>query len=398
MPFSLFEGDWLQRAYARLHLSKYARWRLLKRCALVIALTWLPVALLAWRGGYVGGGLTAVNFFADFAAYAQFLLAMPLFVLAEPIIDASTRAAARQFITCGIIRPEDRTRFYRLNAQIKRLRTAAWPDLACIAIGYALSLAILIPEFGPGPHLATWHVQNWPTVRTFSLPGAWEFLIALPLLNYTWLRYGWKILLWIYYLARLSRARLELHPTHADLTGGIGFISNAQSQFAIFILAYGISNIAATVGYEISILHYDLSTTPVWGPLAGFTIGAPLLFTLPLLMFTRQLYRSKQRALAIYRQRVTEHSRQVETRWTSARNSESAADEIRELTELSTLGTMFSRIENMRIVPFDLASFSQLIGSSLGSIATLLPILHVSGNVTGVFGAFSKFLGHFGAH
>ena len=160
-----------------------------------------------------------------------------------------------------------------------------------------------MPEFGPHPS-PTWHVQSYAHWRTFSLAGAWAFLIALPILNYLWLRFIWKILLWIFYLRQVSRMRLELHPTHADLTGGIGFISEAQSRFAVFILGYGISNVAASVGYEITILHYDFTTLPVWGPLVGFSIGAPLLFTLPLFMFTRQLFRAKRRALAIYRRRV----------------------------------------------------------------------------------------------
>ena len=63
--------------------------------------------------------------------------------------------------------------------------------------------------------------------------------------NYIWMRLIWKITLWIFYLYRVSRMRLELHPTHPDLTGGIGFISEAQGRFALFILAYGISNVAA---------------------------------------------------------------------------------------------------------------------------------------------------------
>jgi hypothetical protein len=189
--------------------------------------------------------------------------------------------------------------------------------------------------------------------------------------------------------------RLELHPAHPDLTGGIGFISATQGRFAVFILAYGISNVAATVGYEIAILHYHLSTMPVWGPLLGFTIVAPLLFTLPLLMFTAQLYRTKQEALALYRERVTEHSRIVEKRWLDRnRDGESAAEEVRELTELSALSTMFTRIETMRVVPFDLRSFSQLLGSSLGSIAVLLPLLHTNANVAGIFDAIGKLLGH----
>ncbi len=364
----------------------------------MVLLTWVPVALLAWIGGNYGGGLVATNFFVDFAAYAQFLIGLPLFMLAEPIIDTSTRSAAREFVSDGIVRSEDLPRLEHIHRQIKRLRTSRWPDVICITLAGAMSAVILVPEFSASP-LPTWHVQNWYWGRTLSLPGWWEFVIAIPLMNYTWLRLMWKIFLWIYYLQRLSRTRLDLHPTHVDLTGGIGFISRTQGQFAIFILAYGISNVAATVGYEIVILHYDLGKLPVWGPLAAFVVGAPLLFTLPLLMFTRQLYRSKRRALAIFRQRVTEHSRKIEARWLSAPTSpDSAAEEIRYLTELTTLGNMFTRIEDMRVVPFDLRSFMQLGGSSLGSIATLLPILHISGNFQGYLESASKFLGHFGGH
>jgi hypothetical protein len=301
--FSLFDGDGLQRLYGRLGLSKPSRYRLIKRCTLMVLLTWVPVALLAWMGGNFGGGLVATNFFADFAAFAQFVIAMPMFMLAEPIIDTSTRRAAREFVSDGIVRAEDWPRLERIDVQIKRLRTSPWSDVLCIALAYAMSSAILVPEFGASP-MPTWHVQNWPLGRTLSLPGWWEFLVAIPLMNYTWLRLMWKSFLWIHYLRRLSRMRLELHPTHVDQTAGIGFVSRTQAQFAIFILAYGISNVAATVGYEIAILHYDLGKFPVWGVLAAFAIGAPLLFTLPLLMFTRQLYRSKRRALAIYRQRV----------------------------------------------------------------------------------------------
>ncbi len=400
--FSLFEGDRLNRVYAALDVGKYSRFALLKRCLLAMLMTWVPVAVLAWLQGFAGGGPAATNFFADFAAYAQFLLGVPLFILAEPIIDSSTRRAAQQFISCGIIRAEDRPRLYELHARIAKLRMWNGAEIICIVLAYVLSLVILVPELR-APVPVSWHLQTYcfgaSCWRTFSLAGAWEFLVALPLLNYIWLRFGWKIFVWIFYLYRVSRTRLELHATHPDLVGGIGFISSTQSQFAIFILAYGISNIVSTVGYEITILHYKISTMTVWGPLVGFGVGAPLLFVLPLFMFTRQLYRCKQRALMIYRQRVTEHSQQVENRWlVQDRASQSAADEIRDLTELSTLGTMFMRIQSMRVVPFDLTSFSQLVGSSFGSIATLLPLLHVSGQVSGVFDALGKILGHIGGH
>jgi hypothetical protein len=396
--FSLFQGDWLHRVYAKLYLADQARFRIVKRCLAVMGLTWLPVALLALVSGHAGGGMVATNFFADFAAYAQFLVGMPLFMIAEPIIEESTRSVARQLISCDIVRPEDQGRLYRVHRLIARVRKPYWSDLACLVIAYSFSVVILVPEFGPN-HLQTWHVKDYGHWRFLTAPGLWEFLIALPLMNYTWLRLMWKIVLWIFYLQRVSRMDLDLHPTHPDLTGGIGFISDAQGRFAIFILAYGISNVAATVVYEIVIQHYNFQTMPVWGPLFLFAVGAPLLFLTPLFMFTKHLYRSKNRALATYRERVTAQGRSVESRWqTNDHGTQSTSDEIRELAELATMSTMFLHIEKMRVVPFDLRSLVQLMGSSFGSVATVLPFLHFDGKVSNNFELIGKFLGHLVGH
>jgi hypothetical protein len=391
VAFSLFADDALHRIYRLLGVGDHVRFRLLKRCALAVMLTWVPVALLAWRQGLVGTTISPTNFFADFAAYAQFLVALPLFVAAEAIVDASTREAAHQFLSCGIVGARDRDRAYAIHATIARLRASPWSDVACAAIAYALSLAILVPEFGAHP-LPTWHAQGDAASRMLTAAGVWEFFVALPVLNYVWLRFIWKIALWILYLYRITRIRLDLHPTHPDRTGGIGFISEAQARFALFILAYGISNVAATVGYEIAVLDYDLTVMPVWAPLVGFALGAPLLFTLPLFMFTRQLYHAKTRALGAYRQRVTEHSRLVEAHWASTRHAPAPDEEIRQLAELATLGAMFARVEQMRVVPFDLRSFGQLVGSTLGALSTLLPLLQVKGDLAAVFDAIGRLL------
>ena len=355
---------------------------MLKRSVIVVLLTWVPVALLALHGGLAGGGLITTNFFADFAAHAQFLIAMPLFMLAEPIVEASTRDAARQFLTCGIIRAEDHPRIYGIQSQVKRLRLSYLPEIATIVIAYTLSLVILVPEFGSHP-LPTWHVRDYTHWRTLTGAGAWEFLVALPLLNYTWLRFVWKILIWTFYLYRVSIMRLELHATHPDLTGGIGFVSYARSRFAAFILAYGISNVAATVGYEIAILHYDLSTLTVWGPLVGFTIGAPLLFTLPLFMFTEQLYRSKRHALALYRERVTEHSRLVEKHWLGADHNTASATKDAATDGVDDFGHDVLAHRINACGAFRSALVRTADRSSFASVALILPVLHVNRDISG---------------
>ncbi len=68
--------------------------------------------------------------------------------------------------------------------------------------------------------------------------------------------------------------------------------------------------------------------------------------------------------------------------------------EIRGLAGLTTLGTMLSRIENMHVVPFDLRSFGQLVGSTFGAMATLLPLLHANGDLANMAEAIGKLLGH----
>jgi hypothetical protein len=396
-PFSLFEDDWLQRAWASMGLGTHTSFPMVRRCLVAILITYVPMAILAWRQGLIDMELTPTNFFADFAAYAQFLVGLPLFLVAEVIIDGSTREAASQFTRCNVIRSEDAPRINEINETLKRLRESFWPDLGCIVLAYVFSLVILVPQFGSDP-LPTWHVHGDELSRNLTAAGYWTFFIAIPFSNYIWMRLIWKIILWIYYLYSVSRMRLELHPTHPDLTGGIGFISETQGRFALFILAFGISNVAAPVGYQVAVLDYELSILPVWGPLVLFTIGAPLLFTLPLFMFTKQLFRSRKRALAAYRERVTEHSRVVEDRWLFGDPSESPQEEFRDLAEQSTLGAMFARIEDMRVVPFDLRSFTQLLGSTLGAMATLLPLLHAKGEMAGFVEAISKLLGGLGGH
>ena len=57
---------------------------------------------------------------------------------------------------------------------------------------------------------------------------------------------------------------------------------------------------------------------------------------------------------------------------------------------------MFTRIEHMRVVPFDVRWFAQLLGSTQGSSATLLPMLHANGEFASIVEALSKLPGQVG--
>ena len=374
-PFSLFDDDILNRVFASIGLpGRHAR-HLVGRSLVLIVLTWVPMAVLALEAGLYSRRIEGANFFADYAAYAQFLIALPLFIVAERVVGRNTREAARAFLDTGLIQQADVPAVEASHREVARWRTSWVPEIACVAIAYGLSYATLRPEFR-GQSLVTWHTIN----RHLTWPGFWLMYVALPILNYWWLRLAWKIAIWTRYLYRMSRLPLLLAASHPDQTGGIGFISDTQAKFALVIFAYGISNVAAVMAYKIGIEGASAAVTPVWGPAVGFIIGAPLLFTLPLFMFTKQLFRTKRRTLARYREHALRQALAFEARWLAEPRTTPGPDAA-ELASLNTVAAIFTRVEKMRVVPFDVRSAMTLIGSTLGSVATALPLLRIEGPI-----------------
>jgi hypothetical protein len=380
--FSLFEGDLLNRSFARIGLKSRRVSDIAGRCVLVMVITWLPMAVLAVSQHLFSTRIEGRNFFADYAAYAQFLIALPLFIVGERVVSRATREAAHYFVEGGIVSPNDFTVVDRFHREVERFRLSLVPEVVCIALAYALALATILPDLFVHS-METWHTgagsDHTRTLFGLTGPGLWALLVALPILNYWWLRLAWKIIVWTRYLFRMSRLRLVLVASHPDQTGGIGFISEVQSQFALILFAYGISNVAAVIAYKVGIEGASFALPPVWGPALGFIVGGPALFTVPLLMFTKQLFRTKRRALATCRRQVLKRALAFEEQWL---NDESGAGEESDsdlLVEMNSVATIFTRIEQMRVVPFDLKSASQLLASTIGSVATVLPLLRIEG-------------------
>lgn len=401
--FSLFEGDLLNQAFSRIGLKSRRVFHIAGRCLLVIVVTYVPMAALAKLQGLSSYVLDGRNFFADYAAYAQFLIALPLYIIGERIVSRATRDAANDFVETGVVSVEERPLVDDAHREVERLRLWRVPEYVGIALAFTFALWTFIPELFTTAGMETWHtgsgrvprVQVW-TLFGMTAPGLWGTFVALPVYNYWWLRLSWKVLIWTRYLYRVSRLRLILVASHPDLTGGIGFISEVQARFAVFIFAYGISSIAAVVAYKVSIEHAPLSLTPIWASTLGFVIGAPALFTLPLLVFTKQLFRTKRRAVNQYREHVLKRSIAFEQQWLSGEGMASREEEIALLLTMNNVATTFERVEKMRVVPFDLRSGAQLLGSTLGSVATALPLLQIEGQAKTWIELISMLLGHGG--
>ena len=394
-PFSLFDDDLLNRGFAAIGLQSRHGRDLAGRIAAVVSLTWVPMAMFAVIEGLVSARIEASNFFADYAAYAQFLIALPLYIVAERVVNRSTREASRDFLDTGIVDPDDVPYVNESHLLVRRLRLALWPEALCIFLAFFFALFTILPEFF-GADLYTWHTQLFGHQRRLTWAGGWAMLVALPLYNYWWLRMMWKVAIWTRYLYRMSRLHLQLVASHPDEMGGIGFVGEVQAKFAIVIFAYGISSVAAVVAYKVEIEGASLLVPPVWGTALGFIIGAPAVFLVPLFMFTKQLFRTRRRMLALYREQATRHARAFESKWIGLHAHDDRVIDVQELMRINNVATVFNRIEHMRVVPFDLRSALQLIGSTLGSIATALPLLKIEGPLKEWLEFLARVFGHGG--
>jgi len=428
VAFSLFEGDLVNRGFDAIGLRGRRGIDLILRSLLLMGTTWGVVAVAALLATRIRGVPASENFFADFAAYLQFIIGLPLFVVAEHIVSEHTREAANYFLVSGVVSSADIPLVEALHRQIERLRKSTVPDVLCIILAYSLAIVTIWPKTTsicpswhttPNPqknatteqirqaqraacgellrqrqaelasHDAAQEAAKQPAVQGaakqpatpprrypahLNLAGWLEMLVALPLLNYWWLRWIWKILLWSWYLWRMSRRHLVLTPAHPDATAGIGFISDVQTKFGLVILAYGISNIASSVSYQVGVEHAPWSLYTVWCPLLIFVVASPALFTLPLFMFTKQLYRAKKRAREELYEKVGERARAFESTW---RNAEPGVTLQNELLAWQQLRHLFDHVEDMRIVPFDLRSLSELLGQTLGSLVPLVAYLNL---------------------
>ena len=374
--FSLFEGDFLNRQFARIGL-KSNRWiDLLGRVRVLWLITWLPMAAIALVEGFDPSKPTAMNFFADFAAYFQFLLGLPLFIAAEKSISRHTREAGRSFLSHSLISETNKIELEKIHLFFGRMRRSGWSDLVCFLLG--LLLAIFTINQQRYDSVDTWHAIGATAPQSFTALGLYSMLIALPILNYWWLRWIWKISLWCWYLAKVSRFKLHLVASHPDDTGGLGFLSDVQSKFALVILAYGVSNVAATAGHKVLVEGASWGIPTVWCPIVGFVILAPVLFTLPLFMFTKQLSRTKRRALARYESgamvRATAFDEKLRRACSTGDLSVLSGDE---LSALNNLNAAFDRVKSMRVVPFDLRSFGELVVSAIGPVLPILPYFDI---------------------
>jgi hypothetical protein len=259
-----------------------------------LGLVCLPLMLLAGIDGTAWGNKVNIALLHDFSAYARFLIALPLLIVAESIIDPLVQQAASTLNSSGIIRQDELPAFRANLAMVMRLRDS-------ILINVFFAVLSLLPYFlffadyqWISSEVSTWH----GSMQKGLTPAGWWFaLVASPLLRFLMFEWLWRGVLWGLLLWKISSLNLDLLPTHPDRVGGLGFLLHVQEQFGVLAMAFG-SVVAGQFANEI--FHFGGTYKAMTAPMGVFIALSVVIVLLPLTFFSRQLFKARHYGLHRY--------------------------------------------------------------------------------------------------
>ena len=335
---------------------------ILRRFIWFVAITWIPLLILSTLDGHALGKTSQQSFLLDFAAYARFFIAIPMLFLAEIVVGPRLTNAGLQFIRAGFVLPEQYPEFERAIARAAKRRESIIAEILILVVAL-IGAWTFTSETMTGESAQTWY--SLTVDGHISLAGYWNKIIAIPLLQFFWYRWIWRLGIWTWFLRDVSRLKLALVPTHADQAGGLGFLGVAHASMGIF--AFGMcSVVSASAAFRIVLEDAKIDTFKV--PFVVLLIVVQVLFLAPLLWFSPVLARARREWLRTYSLLVVKYNRAFHEKWIEGNVPEGepllgTAD----IQSLADLGNSFEFIRSMKLVPFSRMVIIQL------AVATALP-------------------------
>jgi len=363
--FSLVDGGATHDLFRRLIRGrrKYLFYQIAFGAALIC---WLPLLVLSIFEGVAWGDKVAIPFFYDIAAHTRFLIAVPIFIIAEAIIGPMLVQVAVHIATSGRIRERDIPKYRAAVDEGVRLRDSKTAEGIVFVIAFVstiLSMFIFAQE-----------VPNWRWLRSdagmnLTLAAYWYAFISLPIFQFLFYRWLLRMFNWSRFLYRLSRLNLKLLPTHPDRTGGIGFIGENQRFFAFIAFALGVvfSGI-----YANEILYEGFKIQNISAPAASIAIVLVLYIQLPAVFFFPMLRMSKRRAIFEYGALALSYASEFDSKWIRGKHDpEEQLMGSGDIQSLADLGNSYLVIEGMKIVPF---GWKTTAGLAASFIFPILPL------------------------
>lgn len=363
--FSLVLGGPFFQLLKRAHLSGNALELIKKRIVIISLFAWLPLFILAVVNGQAWGDGTNLPFIEDLEVHIRFLAAVPLMIVAELLVHQRMQSVVNQFEQRNLIPPAALTQFRNAISSAYRLRNSVFAELFILILIYVIGYNVVWNK-SMALDTTAWYSEPALGKGNLSLAGVWFRYVSLPLFQFLFLRWYYRIFIWSRFLFQVSRIKLNLIPTHPDCIGGLGFLSNTVFAFMPLAVVHG-AVIAGMIANHI--FHQGAVLLDFKIELIIIAVLVLCLVILPLFFFSSQLSDTKRTGSLDYGKFATRYTQGFDARWIHGNLNIDSPECTNEVSGLGDLSNSFQVIQKMQIIPIVRNDIIMLV------IATLAPVL-----------------------
>ena len=364
--FSIVFGGPLYRMLSRAHLTGSTLALLGRQVALSVLVCWVPLAVLSLAQVHFQGG-AKLTFFHDIETHVRFLVSLPVLILAERLVHERIWPVGRRFVERHVVIPAELPKFYAAINSAIRMRNSAVVEIALLVFVY--TVGIWIWRHNTAMDVASWYASPQGGHLHFSMAGYWFEFVSVPVFQFVLMRWYIRILIWFWFLLRVSRLTLHLLPAHPDRAGGLGFLGKSTIAFAPLLFAQSAllaGQIAGRIFYNgQSLLSFKMM-------IAGFVVFLVVTVLAPLLSFTPQLARAKREGFAEYSALAATYVMDFDQKWLRSKTKDEQLLGTGDIQSLADLGNSFAVVRDMRVVPFMTDDVIRLV---VVTVVPLTPLL-----------------------
>lgn len=333
-----------------------------------MAVAWLPLLLLCLIEGTATGNSVVITFFSDYAPHGRYLVALPLALGMDVMVARRMPLAIEQLRKSGLVGAAEMAGVEHAARRVGR----AWRSKLVLALLVVISYvwAWQTVEIGRTVEISNWLYGRTSQGVALSLAGAWQIFVSAPLLHVLLLRGLWKVAVWAWFLAHLSRGPLHLNPLHPDGCNGLRFLGASQLAFNPLVCALGVQFgclVAVAVRFENrSLVDFKL-------PAIALVAISVILVLGPTVVFAVRCWRARQRAEQAFSAWAGHAATHLSKRLLHPEGDVAGDVSVSEISSLTDASAIFDRVCVTRPIPFSLRDVAIVAGASAASI--LLPLV-----------------------
>lgn len=368
--FSLVQGGPFSKFRVAIGLVPEKGLGLARRAFALVAIAWLPVVIGALVVGQALNGQGPDPLLRHFGIHSRLLIAIPLLIFAENLMEKLIPPVVRHFVTSGIVEGATLPLFQAALDAAVRLRDSVWGRVFVLS---AIGAMILVGS------TETAHLDEmaWAVTRTdggtgIGFAGWWFIFVSRPIFGGLLAIWLWRILVMWTLVWRVSKLELRLVASHPDGVGGLAFIEGTTVAMFPIVLAISVV-LAGRWGHEV--LYHGVHVDSLKPLVAIFVVTAVLFFNGPLLLFSRNLRAFKRKRLLEYSALVGNHGRLVYQRW--IRNEDIGEPAILNAPELGPtvdISSIYESVAKLRFAPIGKQS---LLPVALAALLPMLPVFAI---------------------